>query len=36
MQENNFNKNDLENELSNKLMDKNKNFTISRILEHGI
>jgi len=36
MQENNFNKNDLENELLNKLLYENKNFTASRILEHVI
>jgi len=36
MQENNFNKNDLENELLNKLLDENKNFTTSKILEHVI
>ena len=36
MQENNFNKNDLENELLNKLLDENKSFTTSRILEHVI
>ena len=36
MQENNFNKNDLENELLNKLVDENKNFTTSWILEHVI
>ena len=36
MQENNFNKNDLGNELLNKLLDENKNFTTSRILEHVI
>ena len=36
MQENNFNKNDLESELLNKLLDENKNFTTSRILEHVI
>jgi len=36
MQENNFNKNDLGNELLNKLMDENKNFTTSKILEHVI
>jgi len=36
MQENNFNKNDLENELLSKLLDENKNFTTSKILEHVI
>ena len=36
MQENNFNKNDLENELLNKLLDENKSFTTSKILEHVI
>ena len=36
MQENNFNKNDLGNELLNKLLDENKNFTTSKILEHVI